>query len=114
MALGRLSMNPLPPVRPGLVVEPSEETVGCHLGDLAPAVGAVLQVFVDSLGRGIVEIAQAIRLQDLRGRMDCGMCVHGVSFPVRFRAGLERASLLIKEGRKSAGYVGKKEIFSRK
>ncbi len=56
--------------RPGLSVpEPVEETVRRHLGHEAAAIGAVFQVLVDRLGRVVVELAQAIGLQSLRGRM---------------------------------------------
>ena len=42
------------------LAEPADETVGRHLGNLTPAVGAALKVFADRLGRGVVELAQSI------------------------------------------------------
>ena len=61
------------------VAEPAEEAVGGQLGDAPPAVGAGLQVVVDRLGRGVVELAQAVGEQGLVGRVEGGLGVHGVS-----------------------------------
>ena len=42
------------------VAEAAEETVGLQLGNLTPAVLAVLEMLLDRFGRGTVELAQAI------------------------------------------------------
>ena len=55
------------------VADPLEEAVGRHPGNTFPAVRALLQVLVDRLGRGVVELAQAVGAQGLVGRMEgCG------------------------------------------
>ncbi len=47
------------------VADPAEKAVGRHLGDPLPALGALLQMLVDGLGRTIVELAQAEGAQGL-------------------------------------------------
>ena len=59
------------------VAEPAQEIVGRELGDPAPAGRAVFQVLADRLGRGVVELAQAIGLQGLVGRVSGGGGTHG-------------------------------------
>ena len=58
------------------VPDPAEEAVGRHLGDPLAAIGALLQVLVDRLGRRVVELAQAERAEGLVGRMEGRDGVH--------------------------------------
>src|SRR5262249_23024137 len=51
------------------VADPFEEAVGRHLGDPLAAVGARLQVLVDHFGRTVVELAQAVGVEDRVGRV---------------------------------------------
>ncbi len=59
------------------VAESAEEAVGGDLGDAAAAIRAALQVRVHRFGRGVVELAQAVGLQGLVGRMQGGRAFMG-------------------------------------
>ena len=86
------------------VAEPAEEAVGRQLGDPAPAVGARLQVLVDRLGRGVVELAQAVGTAG-SGRSGGGRRgVHEIGLRLRVRDTADGRSLtLIEKGRNTRG-----------
>ena len=60
------------------VAEAAEEAVGRQLGDPAAAGRARRQVLVDRFGRGVVELAQAVGVQRLVGRVQGLMGVHQI------------------------------------
>ncbi len=64
------------------VAEAAQEAVGGERGDALPAIRAALQVDVDRFGRGIVELAQAVGVQDLVSRMGNLRSVHGIGLRV--------------------------------
>ena len=73
------------------VAEPAEEAVGGQLGDPAAAGRARLQVLVDRFGRGVVELAQAVGVQGLVGRVEGWMGVHEIGLRLRVRVAVDES-----------------------
>src|SRR5262249_7900437 len=64
------------------VAEPVENAVRGELADPAAAGRTRLQVLVDRFGRGIVELAQAVRREGLVGGVTGWSGVHRVGLPL--------------------------------
>ena len=65
--------------RPALgTTQPAEKAVGRGFGDPALARGTVFQMFAHRIGRDIIELAEAIRLQCFVGRVDGGGGAHNL------------------------------------
>ncbi len=64
------------------VAEPAEEAVGRRLGDAAAAVRALLKMQPYGSGRGVIEPAEAVGVQDLVGRMEGLRRAHGTGLRV--------------------------------
>ncbi len=62
--------------------EAAEKAIGGERGDALPAFQAALEVLVDRLGRGVVDLAQAVGVQDLVSRMGNLRGVHGIGLRV--------------------------------
>ena len=96
------------PADPGLL-EPAQKIVGRQLGNPPLTVRTRLQVLAHRLGRGIVELAQAIGLQDRVVRVDGGSGAH-VAISGAVTASTSIGQSLIRKGRNIARPAAKKPI----
>jgi hypothetical protein len=71
------------------IAKAAEEAVGRQLGDPLSAGWARAKVLVDRFGRGFVELAQAVGIQRLVGRVKGLYCVHQIGLPLRVRVAVE-------------------------
>ena len=93
------------------VTQAIEETVRRHLGHVTLAIFAILKMSVDRLGRGIVELAQAIGALGCLGSDDCGL---GASTGAISRFGSTPTSFrqsLSKKGRGQVRHAAKMKKF---
>ena len=65
------------------LAEPVDETVGLYLGNLTPAIGALLKVVAYDLDRNVIEFTQGVSPLGLRRRMRGGLGVHKGNLPLR-------------------------------